>query len=201
MNARPTFSKDGKKLYFGYAPEPILQDTSILDEEIVHVEVWHYEDSRMYTQQNVQLEQDKKRSFTCVWNVGGNKVVPVANSEMPDTRRGNEGNALYVLATNTEPHSKEFSWTGQYCRDLYLVNTQTGAAQMIAEKVCGRSNFSPDAKFVYWYSNPDTAWFAYDIQGKQTRQITNNKTTPFYDELDDHPDFPLFLWTSRLAGG
>ena len=43
-NGRLQFSKDNTKLFFGTAPEPILQDTSILDEEIVNVEVWTYKD-------------------------------------------------------------------------------------------------------------------------------------------------------------
>ncbi|MBL7874601.1 MAG: S9 family peptidase, partial [Cyclobacteriaceae bacterium] len=35
----PLFSKDGNKLFFGSAPKPVVQDTTLLTEEIVNVEI------------------------------------------------------------------------------------------------------------------------------------------------------------------
>jgi len=37
----PKFSKDGGQLFFGMAPPPILEDTTLLEDEIAKVEVWH----------------------------------------------------------------------------------------------------------------------------------------------------------------
>ena len=189
-NARPNFSRDGKKLYFGYAPKPILQDTAILDDEIVNVEVWHYQDSRLHTQQKVALNRDKNKSYACVWNIGQSKVIPLGKESIPNTRLGNEGNARYVLGSNPEPYLKETSWEGLRCVELSLINNESGKTKLIAEKICGNPNLSPEGKYVYWYSSPDTAWFAYNIVAGQIRQITNNKTTPFYNTRDDHPAYP-----------
>lgn len=190
-HARPNFSEDGGKLYFGYAPEPILPDTSLLEDEVVNVEVWHYEDSRLHTQQKVRLNQDKNKSYACVWHIGENEVIRLGSEALPDTRLGNEGNARYVLATNEEPYLKQTSWEGYpICMELALVDNETGETSMIAEKVCGNPNLSPEAQFVYWYSSPDTAWFAYDIGAGRLWQITDNQITPFYDTEDDHPDYP-----------
>lgn len=189
-NARPHFSEDGRKLYFGYAPQPILPDTTLLDDEIVQVEVWNYEDSRLHTQQKVQLNQDKNKSYACVWHIGQTDIVPLGGEKRPDTRLGDEGNARYVLAANPEPYEKSASWEGLSCMELYLVDGQTGEAKTIAEKVCGNPNLSPKAKYAYWYSYPDTAWFAHDIAAGQLRRITSNQVAPFYDTRDDHPDYP-----------
>ncbi len=38
----PDFSKDGSKLYVGLSPQPVQQDTALLSEEIVNVEVWNW---------------------------------------------------------------------------------------------------------------------------------------------------------------
>ncbi len=189
-NARPEFSKDGNKLYFGYAPEPILEDTSLLDDEIVKVEVWHYQDSRLYPQQKIQLNRDKNRSYSCVWHIEKGKAVTLGSLQIPDLRRGNEGDARYALGANSEPYQKEVSWEGLACRKLYIVDTELGQATQIAEKICGNPTLSPGAKYAYWYSSPDTAWFAYEIASGQTRQITNNQKTTFYNERDDHPMYP-----------
>ncbi|MEQ8715954.1 MAG: hypothetical protein RIC80_23270, partial [Cyclobacteriaceae bacterium] len=48
---QPMFSQNGQKLYFEIMPNPIQQDTSLLEDEIVNVEVWSYNDPRLYTQQ------------------------------------------------------------------------------------------------------------------------------------------------------
>ena len=60
---KPNFAKDGSKVFFGIAPPPFLPDTSLLDEEKVKVEVWHYQDNRLQTQQNVTLEKDKREKL------------------------------------------------------------------------------------------------------------------------------------------
>ena len=58
-----SFSKDESKLYFGLATQPIIKDTTLLDEEIVNVEVWTYDEPRLYTVQELQVENDKKLSL------------------------------------------------------------------------------------------------------------------------------------------
>ena len=64
-----SFSKDESKLYFGLALPEIYQDTSLLDEEIVNVEVWSYDEPRLYTIQEKQLNNDKKKSFQTVYHL------------------------------------------------------------------------------------------------------------------------------------
>ena len=44
-----SFSKDESKLFFGLRKPPIVKDTTLIDEEIVNVEVWTYDEPRLYT--------------------------------------------------------------------------------------------------------------------------------------------------------
>ena len=185
------FSKDGSKLFFGVAPPPILQDTSLLEEEIVNVEVWAYTDTRLYTQQEVQLEQDKKRSYRSVFHTGPGRSVQLGSEAVPEVETGNEGNAPVALGYNAEPYRREISWAGYpECKDLYLIDVETGERKLLAERVCGNPAFSPGARYVYWYSSPDTAWFAYSVEEESLRQITDNREVPFFDERNDVPDHP-----------
>ncbi|HRI61203.1 MAG TPA: hypothetical protein PK228_15795, partial [Saprospiraceae bacterium] len=85
-NARPVFSDDGSKLYFGVAPPPVLNDTTLLPEEIVNVEVWNWNDKRLYTQQEVMLESEKKRAYSMVWHVSKNRFVQLGSPELPELR-------------------------------------------------------------------------------------------------------------------
>jgi len=70
---RPRFSENGKRLFFGIAPKPILEDSLLLDEDKVEVEVWSWNDAKLYTQQESQLTNDKEKYYTCVWDIAKNK--------------------------------------------------------------------------------------------------------------------------------
>ncbi len=190
-NADLQFSKDGQKLYFGIAPPPVLQDTMLLPEEIVQVEVWTYNDSRLYTQQESQLERDKKKSYDAVFHTGSGKLVQLATEQLPDVNTGDEGNAPFALGYNQEPYLKETSWEGGPTRkDVYLLDVQTGKAKEIGKAVAGQPAFSPGGKVVIWYSAPDSAWMAYPVTEGKQRRLTDNKKVAFYEEDNDVPALP-----------
>jgi len=201
-NGSLQFSEDGRRLFFGTAPQPLTQDTSLLDDEIVNVEVWSYTDGRLYTQQEDALEEDKKRSYRGVWLIPENKFFQLADQTLPQIRPGNEGKADVVLGIDDEPYQQLVSWAGYpSCKDVYLIDVKTGRRKMIAERVCGNPALSPLARYVYWYSSPDSAWFAYSITEERLRQVTSDETGPFYDELNDRPEYPsdygMAGWTTE----
>ena len=190
-NGSLRFSEDGTKLFFGMAPPPIQQDTSLLEEEIVQVEVWSYTDDRLYTEQEVDKNADAKRTYDVVWHLDNDRIVPLADHKMPELVYGDERNANVALGVWEQPYLKKVSWEGNNgCRDLYLVDIQTGKRTLVAKGICGRTRLSPSAKYSYWYSYPDSAWHALSLDDRVIRQLTDNEQVPFYDELNDRPDFP-----------
>jgi len=200
-HGRIGFSKDGSKLYFGSAPSPILQDTSLLEEEIVNVEVWHWNDAKLYTEQEVKQSREEKRAYTVVWHPNTKKFVQLGSLEMPNTRASAGGNAAHVIAYNENPYYKSVSWEGgPAARDVYLINTQTGNRKQVAKKVQGSVSISPAGKFAFAYIAPDSAWYAYEVQSGKVTQMTNNEKYPFYDELNDRPMDPrsngFATWTA-----
>ncbi|MEA5458622.1 prolyl oligopeptidase family serine peptidase [Arcicella sp. LKC2W] len=186
---QPRFSKDGTKLFFGTNPKPIIADTTLLSEEIVNVEVWNWQDKKLQTQQKVTLEEDKKRSYLAVLNVGNLKIVQLGFLEIPTVFLDKEANHNTVLAMSDVPYSNQhWDWNGK--KDVYLVNLQDGSRKQIATALQGNPSLSPNAQYITWWSLPDTAWFAYSIKNEKTMKLTDNKTVKFYEEDDDHPDFP-----------
>ena len=185
------FSEDGSKLYFGIMPPPILQDTTLLEEEIVNVEVWAYQDARLYTHEEAKLEEEQKRAYTCVYHPANGKIAVLGNERLPEVQTGNEGNAGIALAYNPNPYYQEVSWEGfPVCKDAYIVDLDSGKRTLIAEKVCGDPALSPEAKYVYWYSYPDSAWYAYSVAGEKLSRLAPDVPVPFYDELNDRPMHP-----------
>lgn len=192
------FSEDGSKLYFGIAPPPILKDTALLDEEIVQVEVWSYQDKRLHTQQESQLSNDKTKSYTVVYQPKSGKFTRLNTPDMSEVRLANKRNAEWALVYDEQPYLQQISWAGfPIAKDVYLVNTTTGRKKTVGKNIVGSPRLSAEANFVMWYSNPDTAWYAYDIARERTQQLTSNATGIFYNELNDAPMHP---YSYNMAG-
>ncbi|MEM9324582.1 MAG: prolyl oligopeptidase family serine peptidase [Bacteroidota bacterium] len=185
------FSEDGSRLFFGWGKRPVLQDTSLLKEEIVNVEIWGYQDQRLHTQQKVEREDDLERSFLATVSPSSGDVVMLADPAFPEITLGNQGNGEYALLTTSEQYMKTVSWEGFPVRtDLYAVNVDTGNRQLIGNGIRGNARVSPGGKYAYWYSLPDSAWFTYSFAAKRTFQVTNNAEVPFYREIHDTPSLP-----------
>jgi dipeptidyl aminopeptidase/acylaminoacyl peptidase len=186
----PHFSKDGNTLFAGLVPLPKMQDTLKLEEEIVKVEVWNWHDSVLYTQQNRQLETEKKRSYLAAINLSTKQLTLLANEQVPNVTITDEGNAPLALALSDRPYrwSEFYDISGH--NDVYSVDVASGAKTRVAEKVKGPVSISPKAKYMSWFSLPDTAWVVYSNERQTTHVLTKNIKQKFADELDDHPDYP-----------
>lgn len=190
-NTRPVFSEDGSKLYFGVAPPPVLNDTSLLPEEIVNVEVWAWTENRIYTEQKNRMEAEKKRAYQVVWHLKKDKLVQLGSKEIPEVRYQEQRDADLALGYNDEIYAKYITWEGSPHRDLYAIDVKTGASQRIVSDLrCSNFRLSPDAQYVVWWSDPDTAWYAWSARNKQTKRLTGPEIGVFYDEENDVPDYP-----------
>ena len=183
------FSKDETKLYFGLAKPPVIKDTMLTEEEIVNVEVWTYDEPRLYTVQELQLKNDTVQAYTAVIHLDKKKtLIQLANDTYPDSYLTDKGNANMALLSNPTPYALESQWTGERARDYALVDLTTGARKKVLTKLAGRVSLSPKGAYVFGYNNADSLWFTYNIARDQYMPLTKGKL--FYDELHDSPSFP-----------
>lgn len=189
-NYTPLFSKDGNNLFFGSAPKPIVQDTTLLIEEIVSVEIWHGEDPYIYPQQNRQLAGEKRRSYLASINLSSKELMQLADAEVPSIDLGDEGNSAIFLGETNVPYRKAITWEGSSSNDLYVYNSKDKSRKKIATQVKGNASLSPKANFVYWFSLPDTAWFSYSVATDRIVKLAPDIKVALADEEDDHPDYP-----------
>lgn len=188
-DANISFSEDESKLFFGLGTPPVLQDTSLIAEEIVNVEVWTYDEPRLYTVQELQVENDKRKSYlTAIHLNESNKLVQLATTEYPNVSLGNEGNATLALANTSLPYQLQSQWQGGTYRDYALVNVSTGAVQEAMKEIRGGVSFSPAGKYAFGYSSADSTWLAYNVATGKRQDLTAGKV--FYNELNDSPNFP-----------
>lgn len=188
----PRFSQDGQKLLFGIAPVPMVADTTLLPEESVQVEIWASNDPAIYPQQKVQLETERKRSYLSFVDVSGDRfnVTNLGSKEIPTVEIGQEGNASVALGKSDVPYRKSTTWNLSGSQDVYLFDLNRNTQRQIARKITGNAALSPQAKYVYWFNQPDTAWFACAVGGTEATNISKAIQFSMADEEDDHPDYP-----------
>lgn len=186
-HGKVSFSKDESKLFFGLRKPPIVKDTTLTEDEIVNVEVWTYNEPRLYTVQELQVKNDTARSYQTVIHLQNKKLVQLASKEFPNSELGDEGNSGVALVGTTLPYELERQWKGYIENDYAIVNTVTGEIKMEV-KQSSRMRFSPKTKYTYGYSAKDSTWFTYDVNSKAYTALTKGKD--FYDELNDSPRFP-----------
>ncbi len=196
------FSKNGSLLYFGKSLPILEADTSLLEHEIVKVEVWTYRDNRLYTQQEIEKEKDQKTSFLSVYDLNSKRFMTLGTEEIPHIYKSKEGNGIHLIGYNEKPYLKSISWEGSPSPvDIYALKMTTGTSEKIAEKIHGRPKMSPLGNYAYWYDQMDSAWFTYSFLKDQINKITDNSVTNFFDEEHDTPNLPraygLMSWSQN----
>lgn len=189
------FSRDETRMYYGLAKPPVLRDTSLLDEEIVNVEVWTYDEPRLYTVQEMQVKNDTVSAFKAVYHLPSGKHVQLAGEAYPDMELTEDGNAPYGLLSNSGPYELEQQWTGIRARDYAVVDMKDGSTRAILTGVAGPVELSPEGKYAYGYHTQDSTWFAYNIREGSHTELNGEQA--FYNELHDTPSAP---WPYGLAG-
>ena len=195
----PRFSDDETRLFYGNAPVPIVQDTTLLDEEIVNVEVWSYTDEMLYTQQEMQLDREKKKSYLYAYDIIFGKSIELGSEEIPFVFTTKEGESKYALGGNSKPYEKYISWKGYPYYDIYRINMETGAKKKLLTKEEGRVRLSPGGKYGYWYNRESKEWKTVDLASGTVSVIAAESDGIFYDELNDTPQFPRSYGTATWA--
>jgi len=186
---KPSFSDDGTRLFFGITPERLLQDTSKLEEEIVSVEVWHYKQPKLYTQQELDFEEDEIKSYDAVYFTKTNNIIFLQDETYPELRLDKKREAKYALTYTDLPYKTHETWQGYAENDVYKVNISTGEKINIAESIHARPTMSPAGNYIYWYDRKDAAWIAHNVTTNATKTFADNSISIFNNELHDAPSY------------
>ncbi len=191
QNGKLEFSRKGTRIFFGSSPEPIVQDTSLLADEIIQVEIWNYKNGRLHTQQNIEAEADKKKSYKAYYNLIDESIVQLGHLDIPEIEVPDHGDAEYAIGISNLPYQKYLTWEGFPQRnDFYSIDLKTGKATLAIQDLRGQGSISAEGQYLYWYNAEDTTWSSYDNESKKTYLLTDKITVSLADELDDHPNYP-----------
>jgi dienelactone hydrolase len=164
----------------------------IADEDIPDLVIWHWQDSRLQSQQQVQEQRDKDYSYLAEYRVNEKKFIRLAADDLryvdpapKDRFAVGQDNRAYELDTNLD---------GRGFQDIYVIDMKTGARTLALKK--NRYYFGTlyDGSHFLYYD--DGHFYTYDMATGRSVNITRDVPASFVDEDDDHnvvkpPDYPV----------
>ncbi|MDB5209165.1 MAG: family peptidase, partial [Flavisolibacter sp.] len=187
-NGTVSFSKSGNRLLFGTAPINPAKDTSLIDIDLVKVDVWNYKDDYLQTQQLFNLQNELKRNYLAAYDFGQNKFIQLGFLGLPNIIQTAEGDGKTFIAVTDTGRRVAAQWTGSSLKDIYAVDVATGERKLVKKNHDGDVFPSSTGKYILLYDNKAKNYFAWD--GTGLKNITAKIKVPLYDEEHDSPNDP-----------
>lgn len=88
------------------------------------------------------------------------------------------GDRIVVLHENPESNDQEYTWNSKAKKSLFLLSIKENSREPLAEAQQNIGYLSPDEKFVLFNNTRD--YFSYDVELKQSKNLTKNITTNWF---------------------
>ncbi|MFT3704391.1 MAG: prolyl oligopeptidase family serine peptidase [Agriterribacter sp.] len=201
-NADLTFSKSGKRLFAGAAPVQPPKDTSLIDIDLVKVDIWNYKDDYLQPMQLKNLDAELKRSYLSMIDLDNKRYVQLADKDIPAVAMDTDGDGNYFAGITDVNKRISLQWEGKTLKDIYSISAADGSRTLVKKDVAAEAGISPGGKYIFWYDLKNKAYFSW--KNGVIKNISSNVPVKFYQEDFDMPDDPVpygvMAWTqSDLA--
>ncbi|HVE60310.1 MAG TPA: hypothetical protein VNA26_00725, partial [Chitinophagaceae bacterium] len=186
-NGTVAFSKTGNRLFFGTAPIQPPKDTSLVEVDLVKLDIWHYKDDYLQSQQLFNLQNELKRSYLAVYDFAQQKMEQLGSKDLPTIIQTNEGDGVNFYAATDTGRRVQRQW-GDTKTDVYAVEVATGKKTLVKKNHEGQFYPSSTGKYILLYDAKAKHYFNWD--GKSLKNITSKIKVPLYNEEHDSPSDP-----------
>jgi dipeptidyl aminopeptidase/acylaminoacyl peptidase len=161
---QPLFTEDGRFLYFGVADlvEPEKKDT-LLETEKPKVDVWHYLDDRIQSQQLKELKRDEKKTDLFVYHLANGNVIGLSNDTL-SVRAQKELKGNYLFGGSEEAYKLNNQWDVPDREDHYRINVLTGKVELLKKEIRMDGQLSPSGRYYTWFNHLKNQFFILDAE-------------------------------------
>lgn len=199
-SGRFSFSQNGQKLYLGISPIPAVKDTSLIESDHAKLDIWHWKDDYLQTQQLVTLHRDRNQSFPAVYHFGSQKLIPLSDEKTNRVSFTDDANEEWALVHSNFGHRISAQWEGSTKNRITLVSTETGQEKVIYDEFNGTGNLSPDGNYVLLFDRDSANWISYQVSNGQFITLNEGLPISFVHEDHDMPSLPraygMAAWSS-----
>ena len=144
------------------------------DADKPNVDVWHWADDRLQSQQMVQANADKRYTYTSVYNVDDGRFVRLATEDMQRVDLTDDGR--WALGRRDGRYRGDVT-EEQGRADWVRIDPATGAERVIVESIRRPIGASPDGKWALYVE--DEIVYATDLQTLATTNLTDQAGVDF----------------------
>jgi len=196
MDSNPRWTTDGNRMFLGLKPWSLVTapDTSkkafdLFDMDVLldkkELDVWHWDDPTISTQQKVQYRSEQTRTWMAVYHLQSQMLIPLADEELKTVQFAE--NAQFTIGLDQNPYAKLTTWDGAY-NDIYRVNLNNGSRFKLLTQHSGGIFLSPGGKWSVFYS--DKKWHLMEMSTGEITEVSSATGATFFDESSDTPSPP-----------
>lgn len=196
-----SFSEDGTRLFFGTAPPPPppVEKDSLLDNEVVTVDVWSWKDPYLQPMQKERAEEKKQQTYRAAYLTESDRRVQLATESVPAVTVADEGNGAVALGVTNRPYRQQLSWDWPPAYDAHLIDLETGERTKVLTEVNSVPQLSPAGRYVTWWDRSARAWKGLSTDTQTRVTLSSGIPHPVFDQRHDTPYPPgpygLAGWT------
>jgi dipeptidyl aminopeptidase/acylaminoacyl peptidase len=184
------FDTLGTRLFFGIGKILQEKDTSVVEQEMAKLDIWHYAEPYIQPYQLINLEKERKKSFLCTVELEKEpEIVQLARDDYELVQVPCEWSSGWAFSVSDKKYQLESQWSANPHRDLYLINIKDGSGKLLLEDVyITFVASSPEGRYLVWFDMVDRQWYSYEIATSQIRRISGEIKESLTDELHDTPE-------------
>jgi Tol biopolymer transport system component len=187
------FSYNGKRIFFGIADKPKKEEKdSLLENEKVKLDIWHWQDDRLQPQQLSELENDQKSTLLGVYDLSDG-AFKILEDDTLEVSKLDHGNSDFALGYVEKPYQKNYNWEYPNKRDAYAVNVKTGETKLIKKAVIYGIDLSTDGNSAVWFNEKDLQQYYIDLKTGQESCITCGEKREWLEDINGMAQTPAPL--------
>lgn len=163
------WSDDGRRVYLSIMPQRAAPDTARRrsTDSVADVDVWRTQDERIQSQQMIQAETERNRTFRQAFDITARRFIALTDSSMRDLELPING--TWAVGRNPMPYISDYKSSAA---DIYRVNTLTGERfPLLTNQLLGQNlgGISPDGRYFLYFAN--ARWNAADLNTGTSRVL------------------------------
>lgn len=161
----------------------------------VDLVIWHWQDKRLQSQQEVQETQDKNFSYLATYRPDEKKFIRLADEDVPEVTPAPQ--QKFAIGRADDDYELMGNLDGRRYQDVYAIDIATGKRTLAVKKSRWAMGPSPAGTHFLYYE--DGHYYTYDMAAGRATNITKAVPSSFVNTEDDHnvmkPPTPTAGWS------
>ena len=173
-------------------PAATAKPDEVADEDLPDLVIWHGQDGRLQSQQQVQEQRDKNYSYEAEYRPAEKKFIRLAADDLRYIDVAPKGR--FAVGQDNRAYQLDTSLDGRGFQDIYTVDMKTGRRTLALTKNRWFFGALYDGSHFLYYD--DGHFHTYDMITGKSVNITKDVPASFFDEDNDTnvvkpPDYPV----------